>query len=59
MEVSSEITVKGRLPSSTVLINKANPSRKIPSYSAMIVKKRMMTLIQKVETIQASTVKTV
>ena len=57
MAVPSEITVRGRLPSSTAPIDKFNPSRK--SYLAMIAKKRMMILTPKVETTLVSRVKTV
>ena len=52
--MSNEETVKEQLLSSIALIDRTNPSSKRPSYSAMIVKKRMMILNQKVETIRAS-----
>ena len=53
LAVSNEETVKEQLPSSTALIDRTNLSRKRPSYSVMIAKKRMTILNPKVETIRA------
>ena len=51
--MSNEEIVKEQLPSSIALIDRTNPSKKRPSYSVMIAKKRMTISNQKVETIRA------